>query len=306
MDSAASPDHLTWIDLPGHVRLRVMVWGTGGPTILLVHAASLCAGAWTPVAEALRGSCRVVAYDLRGHGDSDAPAGPDEYRWDAFADDFAAVVHWAQVEFDRGVDLCATHSFSGDCALMACAGARLPLNQLVLLDPVLADEEGARLGGEALAEGTLRLSEKEREGFASAEVAADWIERCLRKQLAREGFDPRCKEALAAWAMRRGGDGRYQFKCTREVEAAIYRNRVAVAARLATMPLVTARTHIVFARKRRTRPEDQDQVFARDSRQAEAVRGRCTKSTLEVMEEVGHFLVLEAPHEIARLLTQWR
>ena len=43
------------------------------PPILLIHGLAATAWSWTPVARRVRGSTRVLAMDLRGHGLSDSP-----------------------------------------------------------------------------------------------------------------------------------------------------------------------------------------------------------------------------------------
>lgn len=62
----------------------------GAPAVVLVHSLATSRAAWAPQVEALEGRYRVVALDLRGHGASDAPAGP--YSMDMLADDVAGAV----------------------------------------------------------------------------------------------------------------------------------------------------------------------------------------------------------------------
>ena len=62
-----------------------------GPVLLLIHGFPLCRKMWRPQLNALPGAgFRVVAPDLRGFGDSDAPDGP--YSMDLFADDLVALL----------------------------------------------------------------------------------------------------------------------------------------------------------------------------------------------------------------------
>ena len=79
----------------GGVRLHVREWGNAdGPPILFIHGWSQNHMCWDKQYESpLRDEFRLVAYDLRGHGMSEAPPGPGPYT-DAtlWADDLAAVI----------------------------------------------------------------------------------------------------------------------------------------------------------------------------------------------------------------------
>jgi non-heme chloroperoxidase len=79
----------------GGVRLHVREWGNAdGPPILFIHGWSQNHMCWDKQYESpLRDQFRLVAFDLRGHGMSEAPPGPGPYT-DAtlWADDLAAVI----------------------------------------------------------------------------------------------------------------------------------------------------------------------------------------------------------------------
>lgn len=300
MTAVHSPTSADWIDHRDHggIRHRVLTWNGEGPLVLFAHAASLCAGVWAPVVARLSPDTCAVAYDLRGHGDSDAPSDSAAYAWTRFGDDFARVVEAVSARYGRPVDTCITHSFAGDCALLSLAARRLPLRRLVLLDPVLADAEGATVGAERLAAGTLRLGERESEGFESRAAVAAGLERVLRAQLARDGLDPEAKAAFAEFGCREDDSGRFRLKCRRENEALVYRNRVAIADQLADAS-IDAEVRLVFATRRRAKPEDQDAAHARDLAIAERVVARCRDGAIHPLDGVGHFLVLEAPPLVA-------
>lgn len=73
---------------------RLAVWHRRGdtaalPPTLLVHGNSMTAGAWSPVIDALDVEREIVAFDLRGHGQS-VHEGP--YGAAAYADDALAVL----------------------------------------------------------------------------------------------------------------------------------------------------------------------------------------------------------------------
>jgi len=88
----------------GGVRLHVREWGRAdGPPIVLIHGWSQSHLCWDRQYEsALRDEFRLVAYDLRGHGMSEAPAGPGPYTdGRLWADDLAAII--TRLGLDRAV-----------------------------------------------------------------------------------------------------------------------------------------------------------------------------------------------------------
>ena len=88
----------------GGLRLHVREWGReDGPPILFIHGLSQSHLCWARQYEsALAEEFRLVAYDLRGHGMSEAPLGPEHYTDGAlWADDVAAIID--QLGLDRPV-----------------------------------------------------------------------------------------------------------------------------------------------------------------------------------------------------------
>lgn len=87
---------ITWAEGAGGVRLRCRVEGpdNGGPAIVLIHGWSQSLDAWDRLYEGeLVRRFRLVAYDLRGHGRSDAPRGAEHYGpGRLWAADLAAVI----------------------------------------------------------------------------------------------------------------------------------------------------------------------------------------------------------------------
>ena len=88
----------------GGLRLHVREWGKAdGPPILFIHGLSQSHLCWARQYEsALAEEFRLVAYDLRGHGMSEAPLQPEPYTNGAlWADDVAAIIE--QLRLDRPV-----------------------------------------------------------------------------------------------------------------------------------------------------------------------------------------------------------
>jgi non-heme chloroperoxidase len=86
------------------LRLHVREWGPADrPPILFIHGISQSHLCWAKQYQSsLAGEFRLVAYDLRGHGMSQAPLEPEHYT-DAtlWADDVAAIIE--QLRLDRPV-----------------------------------------------------------------------------------------------------------------------------------------------------------------------------------------------------------
>jgi pimeloyl-ACP methyl ester carboxylesterase len=72
------------------VRLHVEAKGQG-PTIVFAHGFGGSARNFRPQVRALEGTHRVVVYDARGHGRSDAPDAREEYTLERLVDDFERV-----------------------------------------------------------------------------------------------------------------------------------------------------------------------------------------------------------------------
>jgi pimeloyl-ACP methyl ester carboxylesterase len=73
-------------------RLHVDVLGSeDAPTVVLIHGWTCCREFWAPQLNSLAERYRLVAYDLRGHGRSEAPTHGD-FSAEALADDLAAVL----------------------------------------------------------------------------------------------------------------------------------------------------------------------------------------------------------------------
>jgi non-heme chloroperoxidase len=88
----------------GGLRLHVREWGRAdGPPILLIHGLSQSHLCWAKQYEsALADEFRLVAYDLRGHGMSQAPLEAEHYTdGQLWADDVAAIIR--RLGLDRPV-----------------------------------------------------------------------------------------------------------------------------------------------------------------------------------------------------------
>ncbi len=85
--------------LTGTPRLHYLEWNPAGARpLLLLHGNSANAWWWQPMAQTLSGAnLRILALDLRGHGDSEWVRPPD-YSPAAYADDLARLIQGANAE----------------------------------------------------------------------------------------------------------------------------------------------------------------------------------------------------------------
>lgn len=93
-----------------------------GPTVIFSHCWSSSLAIWKPVVERLAPSLRVVLYDQRGHGASQAPISSSSYSIDKLADDLCAILQAKVPEGQKA--LLVGHSMGG-IAIMAAASRNI-------------------------------------------------------------------------------------------------------------------------------------------------------------------------------------
>lgn len=147
LNPPAGPYEVLPVTASDGARLRVHAYGPAdGDVIVLVHGWTCCLEYWNPQINAFAGECRVVAYDVRGHGESDEGTAP--LTTDQLADDLAEVLDAALRPGQRAV--LVGHSLGG-MTIQAWAG-RYPQNVRKQLLAVLLTNTAA---GDLIAETTV-------------------------------------------------------------------------------------------------------------------------------------------------------
>jgi 3-oxoadipate enol-lactonase len=85
------------------IAINYDVQGGSGPWVVMSHSLACALGMWAPQVEALKANYRVLCFDTRGHGASDAPAGA--YTLQQMADDLHGLLAALQVERPHFVGL---------------------------------------------------------------------------------------------------------------------------------------------------------------------------------------------------------
>ena len=121
----------------GGVNLHFADWGgEGRPTLLLLHGDMRTSRSWDAVARELRGDFRVLALDMRGHGDSDWTE--SGYTFAQRADDLEAFIDAVGLQ---GAAV-AAHSTGGVVATLLAERRPDAFSRLMLLEPMVVVTEG--------------------------------------------------------------------------------------------------------------------------------------------------------------------
>lgn len=122
------------------VRLAWEEAGSGEPTVLLVHGWATDRRSLRPLLDRLRARHRVVAVDLRGFGESAAPA--QAYTMEGYADDLAFVAERSGLR--RSIVI--GHSMGGLVALAFAARHPARVAKAVVLEALVGASEAQHAG----------------------------------------------------------------------------------------------------------------------------------------------------------------
>jgi pimeloyl-ACP methyl ester carboxylesterase len=112
----------------GRITLATHEWPGRDPAIVAIHGLTSNHTVWYPIADALDGRHRLIAYDLRGRGDSDKP--PTGYSLDHHAADLLALLD--DLRLDRAIVM--GHSLGAHIGVRFAALHPARVAKLVLFD----------------------------------------------------------------------------------------------------------------------------------------------------------------------------
>jgi pimeloyl-ACP methyl ester carboxylesterase len=172
-------------------RLHYLQWGEPNrPPVVCLHGYTGNAHAWQPVAPELARHFRVIAPDLRGHGDSDQS--PDGYSIRKYVADLGRFVD--RLGLDR-FDLIGL-SMGGRVAMVYAAENPGRVGRLVIVD----------IGPQISRRWSQRQAEPEPDSFASVEEVAERLRRGNPYLTAEYAL------FIAGRSLKQRSDGRYVWK----------------------------------------------------------------------------------------------
>jgi lipase len=281
----AMTPHSQFLSVNG-IKLHIADWGGSGPDLLLLHANGFLGRVYRAIIELLVDQYHVRSMDLRGQGDSEKPS-LAQCDWSDMARDVAEAIEQLGLRDFYGI------GHSGGGALLALYAATHPgrSKKLALLEPVVIPHEPQFLS---------RLSADNH----------PLVERTLRRRVVWDSREQlfaayQGKDAFAGWRddvlwdyVNYGTyllpDGRVALKCSAEVEAHVFAT---------TMSLdIFSQVDRIDCPVLVLRGERTDAPLALV---AERVAQRIPHGSLVTVADTSHFLAMEKPQEVARLIAEY-
>jgi pimeloyl-ACP methyl ester carboxylesterase len=269
------------ITTPDGNRVAVHDLGGDGPPLLMAHATGFHGHVWAPVASRLTDRFHCIAFDERGHGDSD-PAPDGNYDWNGFATDALAVIDALHLGDDSPLRAVG-HSCGG--ALLVLAEERRPgtFAELWLYEPVMVPLDGlpALPGGENPLAAAAR---RRRPTFASRDAAYD----NYAGKPPFDVLDPGALHTYVEYGFALQPDGSVRLKCEPENEARTYEMSMHHDA-YEHLPEVKTPVTVVCGEVTDSFPEPVIRMVA----------DRLPEGRAEVLPGLGHFGPMQDPAAIA-------
>ena len=187
-------------------------WGDPSlQTVIMVHATGLCSAVWNPIATKLSQTKHVMAFDQRGHGDSDKSDSGNSF--ELIGEDLASIIE----TLGESQIFAVGHSSGGIATLIADHLLSGQIAKAMLVETRILDGQGS--GGilKKRADQTRRkrtIWENRNtmyEAYRPRNAFKNWTEECFIS------FIERGTKLLP--------DGKAQLKCSPEIEASFYEQR---------------------------------------------------------------------------------
>ena len=267
------------------IRHHYLEWGdAGNPPLLMLHATGLCAWPWKPMARRLAQRYRVLAFDQRGHGDTDAS--DKGYRFEYAGEDLAAIVAALGLQQPRVVG----HSSGGLATIIAANILPDMLGPVALVETRVSNDAPT-----TAAQDLNRRAERTRMKRPIWESREAMFE-AYRTRAAFKGWEDEPFKEFITGGTKMLPDGRAELKCHPETEAEFYGMRDDLPVKDYLRGLVGQWLLLLGDYPGCQRPDD-----AGVRQFQELVTG----SRVKAMGKGSHFLPMEYPEDVLSAALSW-
>ena len=267
------------------IRHHYLEWGDpSSPPLLMLHATGLCAWPWKPIARQLANNYRVLAFDQRGHGDTDKS--DKGYKFEYAGEDLASIVETLDLQSPRVIG----HSSGGLAAIIASNLLPGRFDRVVMVETRVSND-------------------------APSAPSQDLVRRAERTRMKRSVWDSRdamfdayrTRAAFKDWEDEpylefiQGGttllsDGRAELKCHPETEATFYGMRDDLQVENYLRELPGDWLLLLADYPGSQRPDDPG---------IERFRKLVPGSVVRPMGKGSHFLPMEYPSDVLQAIRSW-
>ena len=267
------------------IRHHYLEWGDpSSPPLLMLHATGLCAWPWKPIARRLAENYRVLAFDQRGHGDTDKS--DKDYRFEYAGEDLAAIVEALDLQSPRAIG----HSSGGLAAIIASNLLPGRFGRVVLVETRVSNDAPT-----APSQDLARRAERTRMKRAVWESREAMFEAYRTRAAFRDWEDePYCE--FIEGGTRLLPDGRAELKCHPETEATFYGMRDDLPVENYLSGLAGDWLLLLAEYPGSQRPEDPG---------IERFRKLVPGSAVKPMGKGSHFLPMEYPDDVLKAIRPW-
>jgi len=277
-----------FINIPGG-RIHFLDWGGDGPETHLLHANGFCAGTYTPFVKHLVSDIKVIATDIRGHGDSIGQTLGRINHWKIFADDLKNFIEKKMSYPVIGIG----HSLGAVTTYMAAATYPHLFSGIILIDPVILPKRilyllnalkfTGLIGKFHLASGARR-----RKRIFNGKNEA--LQRFTSGRGIFKTWSPEFVDAYLECGLLEEDENTAILKCDPELEAQIFESAPTDAWKFASMiscPVLAIRG-------------EKSDTFYPDA--ADSLKKYIKDYTLVTVPNTGHFVPMEKPEECAEII----
>jgi len=256
--------------------------GGSGAALLVSHATGFHGRCYEPLAEALPAR-HCIAFDYRGHGDTDRPEGPLD--WQHFGDDAVAMAAWLAERSGGPIDAFG-HSMGGACLLIAAHRRPELFRRIVAFEPIVFPPaaRSANPDDSAMVQGARRR----RAAFPSFQAAIDNY--AGKRPLS--AFTPDALDAYVRHGFGEAADGQVHLKCTPDTEATTFAGGPTHDT-WDHLPTITTEVLVIAGRIEPMQPSDI----------AVQIAERLPHATYLQRDDLDHFGPMTHPREIAAIIT---